>query len=277
MVTDRTDYTALAVEAARAVLLEVHRVLGEYLDRIVLVGGWVPQLLLPEDHIGSTDVDLALDHRKLTEIGYKGIKRLLQEAGYNVSDKQPFIFWRDVTIAGRTIKVELDLLAGEYLGSSRGHRTQKIQDAHARKARGCDLAFMDPVNVRMEGVLPCGGRDTIEIRVASITTFLVMKGMALHDRLKAKDAWDIDYCLRRYPGGPDALADMLKPCMGNPLIREGLGKIAAKFLSPMHIGPVQVAYFDGLTDPEEREITQRASFERVLHLMKSLEVDPWTG
>jgi len=32
-----------------------------------------------------------------------------------------------------------------------------------------------------------------------------MKGMALDDRLKEKDAWDIYYCIQNYPGGLDHL------------------------------------------------------------------------
>ena len=32
-----------------------------------------------------------------------------------------------------------------------------------------------------------------------------MKGMALDERLKEKDAWDIYYCFQNYPGGLDNL------------------------------------------------------------------------
>jgi hypothetical protein len=46
MVDTRTDYHAEAVAAARAVMLELVRLLGEYRDEIVIVGGWVPDLLL---------------------------------------------------------------------------------------------------------------------------------------------------------------------------------------------------------------------------------------
>ena len=46
MAVKRTDYTAEAVEAARRVLLELTRLLGEYQDGIVVIGGWVPGLLL---------------------------------------------------------------------------------------------------------------------------------------------------------------------------------------------------------------------------------------
>jgi hypothetical protein len=45
MVTKK-DYTAEAVEAARLVLIELIHLLGEYRDHIVVVGGWVPDLLL---------------------------------------------------------------------------------------------------------------------------------------------------------------------------------------------------------------------------------------
>jgi len=40
-----------------------------------------------------------------------------------------------------------------------------------------------------------GGKNSAIVRVASIVPFLVIKGMALYDRLKEKDAWDIYFCL----------------------------------------------------------------------------------
>ena len=70
---NRRDYSDEIVEAARSVQLEVIRILGEYKENIVIVGGWVPELLIPdaeEKHIGSSDVDLALNHRKINETGY---------------------------------------------------------------------------------------------------------------------------------------------------------------------------------------------------------------
>jgi hypothetical protein len=73
MVTKR-DYDAMQVEAARSVMLELVLLLGEYRDDIVVVGGWVPAFLIPQDkarHIGSMDVDLALNHVTLRDPGYK--------------------------------------------------------------------------------------------------------------------------------------------------------------------------------------------------------------
>lgn len=48
-------------EAARAVLLEVLNAIGAMRDELVIVGGWVPDLLYPEsNHIGSSDIDMAV-------------------------------------------------------------------------------------------------------------------------------------------------------------------------------------------------------------------------
>ncbi|MBL8229321.1 MAG: hypothetical protein JNL98_12615 [Bryobacterales bacterium] len=114
------DYSGDQVEAARSVLLELVRLLGEYRDDIVVVGGWVPQLILPQtplQHVGSIDVDLALNHVTLEDPGYATIQTLLLRRGYEQSPKQPFIFFRTVEIGGNPIRVQVDFLAGEYEGT----------------------------------------------------------------------------------------------------------------------------------------------------------------
>ena len=272
MVTKRTDYTAEAVEAARSVLLELTRLLGEYQDSIVIVGGWVPTLLLnqaPREHIGSLDVDMALNHRTLREVGYKSIMQLLLAHGY-YQGEQPFIFFRTVQLGENPYEVEVDFLAGEYSGTARGHRTQRVQDIRPRKARGCDLAINLATEITISGTLPGGGKDTATLRVASIVPFLVMKSMAMAGRLKEKDAWDIYYCIRYYPGGIDKLAEEFQPHLENSLIQETLDKLGKKFASPEHIGPKQVADFDDIADPGERAFIQRDAFERVNALISRL-------
>ena len=271
MVT-RRDFTQEAVEAARSVLLEVNRLLGEYQEDIMVVGGWVPFLLLPQDdvrHVGSLDVDLALDHRKLTEVGYKSIQSLLIAGGYR-QGKQPFIFHRNVRIGENEFQVQVDFLAGEYGGTGTRHRTQKVQDMQPRKARGIDLAFEIPEKITVRGRLPGGGEDSVEVNIASIGSFLVMKGMALKGRLKEKDAWDIYYCVRVYPGGVDALIQVLQPLVSYGLVQEALVVIADKFSSPTAVGPTHVADFEEVTDPADRDLVQRDAYERVQYLLEKL-------
>lgn len=273
MVT-RRDYTAEAVEAARSVLIELIHLLGEYKDDIVLIGGWIPEVLLPHfsgPHVGSMDVDIALNHQKINEEGYKMIQDLLKSRGYEQVE-QPFIFYRKIQVGDHTIKVEVDLLAGEYEGTSKSHRHQRVQGIHARKARGCDLVFEMSKEIKIEGKLPNGAHDAVMVRVASIVPFFVMKGMAMETRLKEKDAYDIYYSVLNYPGGMDALVEEFRPHLHHGLVREGLQKIAGKFSSEKDFGPKSIADFEGIDDPEEQERIQRDAYERVNALLSKLVI-----
>ncbi|MEI6915063.1 MAG: nucleotidyl transferase AbiEii/AbiGii toxin family protein [Armatimonadota bacterium] len=272
MAVTQTDYSADLVEAAKSVMLELTRLLGQYRDDIVIIGGWVPELLF-SGHVGSIDIDLALNHLELQEVGYATIERLLLDRGYRQSDKQPFIFHRTVVVNGKKIDVEVDLLAGEYEGTANSRRHQNIQDIKARKARGCELAFDQPSEVTIGGTLPDGGKDTVKVRVASIVPFLVMKAMALYDRLKEKDAYDIYFCLLNYPGGLDALVEEFRPHMSHHLVTEALGKIGEKFVDAEHVGPVHVADFLEISDIEERGLVQRDAYERVNYLVRKLTAE----
>lgn len=272
MVT-RRDYSEEAAQRAQSVLIEVIHLLGEFSDRIVLVGGMVPGLLLKdadEPYIGTVDIDLALDHTRMQEAGYKTIRSLLLGKGYIESEKQPFIFFRPISRDGLETRIEVDFLAGEYGGSGKSHRHQRIVDMHARKARGCDLCFTSPLAVSLTGTLPEGGIDTVTIRVSSIVPFMIMKSMALAERLKEKDSWDIFFCLKYYPGGLESLAEEFRPLLQNGLVREGLKNLAVKFASPEHIGPYHVADFYEYLPGEDRQIVQRDAYERMRRLLQLL-------
>ena len=140
----RKDYSAEAVKAAKSVLIELTHLLGEYREDIVLIGGWVPELIIPQGkkpHVGSIDVDLALNHKRIKEEGYRRIEELLLSRGYyQDKENQPYIFLRDIMVGGNKITVEVDLLAGEYKGTGKSRRHQEVQGVKARKARGCDLS-----------------------------------------------------------------------------------------------------------------------------------------
>ena len=274
MVTQR-DYNHEAVEAARSVLVELIHVLGEYRDEIVLVGGWVPEFICPNPeraHVGSMDVDLALDHRHLTDAKYRTIQRLLRDRGYEQDEEQPYIFRRRFQVADRELVVEVDFLGGEYGGTGRGHRTQRVQDIHIRKARGADLAFDEPIEVTVEADLPGGGKDSVNVRVASIVPFIVMKAMALDSRLKEKDSWDIYFSIRNYPGGMDAVVSAFRPHLEHGLVQEGLQKLAKHFASVDNVGPQHVVDFEEITDTDERERVRRDAFEQVYHLLEELGI-----
>jgi predicted nucleotidyltransferase len=247
----------------------------------VIIGGWTPALLFPQSddpHIGSLDIDIAPDFAKIPNDTYLTILKSFRKRGYEQDKDQPFRFYRTVAAEGlESVRVAVDLMAGEYGGTGKSHRTQVVQDARARKARGCDLAFESTITVTIEGELPGGGMDKVSVKVAGIVPFLVMKGMAMYERLKEKDAYDIFFCIEHYPGGVDALVQEFKPHLKNKLVRERLGKIRSKFATLKHVGPKWVADFLESADKDEREILMRRAYEKVLELLNALEISEWEG
>ena len=277
----KSQYRELDVRACKAVLLELVRLLAELKDEMVIIGGWAPTFLLPqssEPHIGSLDIDVALNFAMIPDDTYQTIMKAFLKRDYVQDKQQPFRFFRTVKTEGtESIIVEVDLMAGEYGGTGRGHRTQKVQDVRARKARGCDLAFDTAITVSIEGELPDGGKDKASFRVAGIVPFIVMKGMAMHERMKEKDAYDIYYCVEHFHGGVAGLATEFRSFIKNKLVIEGLGKIRSKFASVEHIGPRWVADFLEVTEKEDRDIVVRRAYEKIKELLDLLCISEWVG
>ena len=278
MVT-RSDYPKNEVEACLSVLVEFMTVLGEHKDSIVLVGGWVPYFLIQEkkdEHTGSLDIDAALDFKNISSEAYSTILELLKERGYEEAE-QPYIFNRTVeTESGGQVTVRINLLAGEYGGASKSHRTQKVQDVKARKTRGCDLAFSQNFPVTLSLRMPDGAINEVTIRIADIVPFLVMKGMALWDRYKEKDAYDIYFSILYYPGGLNKLISVFQPIKSNKLVQEGLSKIRTKFKDVESPGPVWIMNFEEIDDEEEKERVRRDAFERINTFLDGLDIEPFS-
>ncbi len=279
----QSDYPDRELEACQRVMMEIVNLLKEYSDHIAVIGGWVPYYLVPQEktkHIGSLDVDICFDLQWISEARYETILNILKDNGYyQTNPDKPFQWWKKISIdEGKPINVELDLLSAEYGGRGKKHENQNVQkEVKARKARGSDLIFDESNNrfkeVILEGRLPSGAKDSVRCKIAGVVPFLVMKGMAI-GRGKPKDAYDIEYVIANYPGGPDALiAEFKKDDISNKLIQEGLGKIRTKFESAEHAGPDDVATFLEVNDPEDRAIRKRTAYERVSAFLDALTIE----
>lgn len=271
-----TDYDSRAVEAARRVLLELTRVLGEYDEEIAVVGGWVPPLLMPEaGHIGSTDVDLALDHEALQEPGYATLRALLERSDYYADEEQNYVFYRDVTLGDGLepdpVVVEVDLVAAEYGLAGKKRQSQPVQDLRARKARGADLVFDRRLaeEVPVEGPLPDGALLRTRVRVAGPVPFLVMKANAIARRDKPKDAYDVWFLLSNHRAGLDGLAAAVAEHADHGLVREALGHLADAFASVDHVGPRAVADFLELEPgTDEYDRVRQDAYQRVQFILE---------
>jgi hypothetical protein len=165
----------------------------------------------------------------------------------------------------------LDILAGKYGGTNESRRSQGFQGLKALKATGGNFAFEVPATeVKIEAQRPDGAIDFGRVNVIAIVPFLVMKAAAL-GREKAKDAYDIYFCLKHYSGGVKALANEFRPYLNNGLVIEMLQKLKEKFLSPEHSGPADIVSFLELYDEEEIEMHKRDAFEQVSSMIEFLK------
>lgn len=274
MVT-KSDYTSEEVEICLSVMVELLTVIGKLRDYMVLVGGWVPYFLLQDkqqEHTGSIDIDLALDFNHISDTSYKTILELLDERDYK-EGKQPFIFNRTVkSEKGIEYTIQVDFMSGEYGGTGKSHRTQRVQNVRARKARGCDLAFESNFPINISKKMPDGSRNEVTIKVADVIPFIVMKGMALDDRYKEKDAYDIYFILSHYPDGIKGLAKKFETMKTNKLVLEGLNKIKSKFKAIDSPGPIWVVNFLEIEDQEEKSRVQRDAYEQVNAFLELINI-----
>lgn len=273
------DYGSRAVKAAHRVLIELTQVLDQYEEHTAIVGGWVPPLLMPHSrHIGSIDVDLAIDHKAIQGAPLGPIRKLLEQSAYYPDGKRAFIFHRDVELNdGETpdpVVVQVDFVAAEYGLAGKNRRSQPIQDFRAHKARGADLVFNRKLVERVPiiGYLPNGTEFDAQIRVAGPVPFIVMKANALKNRNKHKDAYDIWFLLKNHPAGLDGLADALIEHANHGLVQEALDHLAQTFAAADGKGPTAVARFHDDLQPgtEQYEQTRQDAYQRVRFILEKL-------
>lgn len=252
--------------ASRAVLIEVANVLGAYRPHLVLVGGWVPELLFPnKGHLGSIDVDLAVAPTALADDAYQSILKRMLEAGYS-QESAPTRFVKQV--AGATMPVKVDLISGQYQGGEKAEAIT-VNELRINSLRGIDLAFQACDEIDVSGVMPDGTRNDVRVRIVRPEAFILVKAFALNERTKDKDAYDIAFVLRHYEPSLAEMAERLKPLVASGLGREALQILKSKFASVDSVGPVWAARAVPGT-AEDVELLQRAAFEDAQELFRLL-------
>ena len=269
-----SEYSPRQTEAARRVLVDLGQVLAAFEDCLVVVGGWVPDLLLKdteEPHIGSIDVDLALDAEKLTEGRYaKLVETLLGTRRYQQAEEAFKLFTEvDLKDGGSPVRVDVDFLKPPEVRLKRNK--PKLTDSfRPLDAAGCAAAFNHPELVMLTGQMPKGGMNKVQFRVASVPDFVVMKSYALKKRDKPKDAYDICYCLDHYPSGAGKIAEIWNVQPRKNHVREAIVILKEKFSELGAYGPSQVVEFHNSTDQGERERQQRRAFELVQRFLSQI-------
>jgi hypothetical protein len=219
-------------------------------------------------HVGTLDVDLSLDAEALGDGEYATLVEALMAQGYNQREGfRRFQLVRTVPAqdGGQPIDIVVDFLMPRDADIVK-NSPPLLADFAVQKADGADLALRFHQFVAVEAMMPNGGHNRVELAVCSIPALLAMKGHALTGRLKQKDAYDVYYCIRNYPGGIAALATDCHPLLKHQNAVDGYTFINAKFETLDSFGPTCVRRFVeesqilGERDPDQ---WQRDAFGQV--------------
>ena len=254
---------AACEKALRTILTRI----GTWGSQLVLIGGLTPRYLVSNppagmvEHIGTTDLDvvvgISLSSRK--EEVYRKLQQHLRETGFTPAES--FRWQRRVD--GVQVQLEFFCPAGDgepgKLLRNPGGAGSQIS---AIRTRGAELAGRDHLSVPLQGeLLDHGGfQERVELRVANLLPFLVLKAFAVNDRDKAKDSYDLVWTLNAYGDGPRSAAEAAanSPVIADPNVPAAIACMREHFQTPGHRGPSQYAIFE-LTnkDDEERQRLRR--------------------
>jgi hypothetical protein len=266
----RTDYNEQATARCERALVTLLGDLGPWRERIYLAGGLAPRYLvgqLPEEaqaHVGTTDVDLivGLALGDETSETYRTLQNNLEKSGF-VQNGPSFRWTREVE--GFTVAVEF-LCETDSVAPGRIFRPKEFTGSKfgAFNVRGAHLAREDFIEREIEAErLDGGGLSRINVRVANVLPYTVLKIFAFQDRHENKDAYDLAFTLFNYEGGPIAAgkAAAESPVRAHPQVEAALRLLEERFRDIVQDAPNAYASF--LADPDDEEARARLRQEAV--------------
>ena len=250
-----SDYVPGCSTIVRQTCVEVATRLGDFREEMCVVGGLVPSLIIDQGtladgvqpHIGTIDLDLGLSIVVLDERLYEEIAKRLRDAGFspdtNPAGNVTAQRWRSQQ------GVTVDFLIPPSTEADRGGRLRNLDESFAAIITpALDLAFQDYETVVLRENLPGGGDAEREIKVCGPGAFVVLKALAFDKRGKPKDAYDLQYVLRNYGAGVDAIAGRIRSFGDRREVAEGVAILDRDFTRVDSVGPVRVAEFLGRRD-----------------------------
>ena len=130
------------IGATRQVLMEVFKLLEDFHESLILVGGWVPIMIIPESedkYVGTIDVDLVINDKYLNETGTETIEGILLANDYQHGAEQGR-YLKKLCIDGVPIIVPVDFLTSEQ-GFIPKNEFFDITGIHAITSPGAELSF----------------------------------------------------------------------------------------------------------------------------------------
>jgi len=267
---ERSGYRREETLQVESACLTVAVTLGALMDDLCIVGGLVPSLIVdreldqPEQaedtHPGTNDLDVGIAVALLDDSQYAEISHRLRQEGFEPDTNEnghPTLQrwkWRD-------LKVTVDFLLPPVEGAEVGGRVLPLEgDFGVLIAPGLELAFEEREQITIEGHTLGGERVTRTVPVCGPAAFVVLKAFAFADRGEPKDAFDLVYVIRRWPGGAEAIVERLERHAERhrDVVAQALELLVRDFGSPDLIGPLRVAEFEGATEDRRDEVAADA-------------------
>jgi hypothetical protein len=204
--TNAAGYDADVTAACERTLLTLLGAFGGLKNTLRLVGGLVPRYLTPEvppdvpAHAGTSDVDVVLNIQVIAQgDGYAALADQLAARGFerHVNGVGNASSWR----WKRRVDEHMSVLV-EFL--------RDAGDAQPGRAVSVDGERVSALAVKYAGIvhdwfqerevtghlLDGGGISTEVVRFADVPAFVILKALALDDRMENKDAADLIHVLR---------------------------------------------------------------------------------
>lgn len=241
----------------RRAALTLATYLGDFRDDLVVVGGLVPSLLIPnpkEAHVGTLDLDVGMSLALLDDSRYAELVDHLESSGFgpdvNSVGKPANHRWKH-----ERYNVTVDFLIPDT-GDSKPAQPTRIIDEQlsAVLSRALPLAFRDRVEIELTGKTLAGETATRTVAVCGAGSFSLLKALAVRGRGEPKDAYDLLYLLRNYGQRLQDVAEALRPLLDHPEAQRAMEILKADFCDPENIGPMRAAAFLG----RERDVDYRA-------------------
>lgn len=236
----------------KTIALSIATVLGSYLDDLVIVGGLVPTLLIPhaelaentEPHAGTMDLDLGLEITIFDKKRYTEISDCLRTNGFEQdedrSGKPVPQRWRHKKMR----QVTIDFLIQQTDKAEKGGDIKHFEeDFSAYVIPGIEFAFDDPIKLELSGRNLWDEEVTRTIQICNPGVFVMLKALAIPERRKPKDAYDLYYVIRNYGDGVEEVARYLQPLIKHDICAKAVKLLKDEFANDFCSGPMRVAEF----------------------------------
>jgi len=259
------------INSSRNALFELVQTLTPYSRGLILIGGWVPWLLIRDHlregetftHVGSIDIDFVVDPAEVGADATPTMAQLMSAVGWRHIPIKHFAFER--TMLGRdgvARDIQVDFLTPAPDGEVDQYLQRQLQpDLRAKTLKGAEIAIQHHAPHRVYANLPDGTEARAEVEMLDAVGCLGTKGVALGARFKHKDAYDIVSVLDHYGKGVREVADLVRPFAQDPWMAGALQVIREKFATERSDGPVWYAEFLQPGDEPARLRFQQRAFQ----------------